>query len=178
MGRERPIPVAPCYKLYSRLARVSALMQAVRSPLASRPAHGQRHPAVVERILRESVRGRMIADVPVGAFLSGGIDSSTVVALMQAQSSLKVRTLGLRRGAARQEGCHSPRDRSRRAICLLPAGCRRCVPLTRMVRRAVRGFLADPDLPRVRDDPQTRHRRAVWRRWRRAFCGLSALPHQ
>ncbi len=46
----------------------------------------------LERLLKDAVRGQMVADVPLGAFLSAGIDSSTIVSLMQDIAPGKVRT--------------------------------------------------------------------------------------
>lgn len=55
---------------------------------------GSENEAVVEleSLLSQAVRGQMVADVPLGAFLSGGIDSTTIVALMREQSTAPVKT--------------------------------------------------------------------------------------
>ena len=72
---------------YWSLAEVSAGGQA--SPLDISDAEAQH---LMETLIRDAVARCMVADVPLGAFLSGGIDSSTVTALMQANSAQPIRT--------------------------------------------------------------------------------------
>ena len=79
-----------------RTERYWSPREAARAGLAAR----RDEPAEVlvselDALLRDAVSRRMISDVPLGAFLSGGIDSSAVVALMQAQSTRPVRTFSV-----------------------------------------------------------------------------------
>ncbi len=73
-----------------------SLNSAIKMGVAN-PFNGSDHDAVdlLEQTIGQAVSGQMLADVPLGAFLSGGVDSSTIVALMQKHFARPVRTFAI-----------------------------------------------------------------------------------
>lgn len=107
---------------------------------------GTDEPVIVdqlESLLREAVQLRMLADVPLGAFLSGGIDSSLVVALMQAQATRPVKTFTIGFAEARfDESAHA------RAVAT-----RLGTDHTEQVVTAAEAQAVIPELPTMYDEP-------------------------
>ena len=86
-ARARELPAPRPYWSAEAVARAGLADQLPDDPEAALDA--------LDAVLRRAVGRCMVADVPLGAFLSGGIDSSTVVALMQAQSDRPVKTYAI-----------------------------------------------------------------------------------
>ena len=131
--------------------------------------------------LRDSVRAHLVADVPVGVLLSGGVDSGTLAALAAEESSEPVRTFsigfdeasfdelaGARAVAARYGTIHRELVAAPRRGAA-PAGARR------RVRRAVRRLVGAPDLPRLEARGRGRQGRAV-RRGRATSSSAGTTP--
>lgn len=85
LAADAPVAVLPTPTFYWHV--IDAASQPVRDDLDDTTAISE-----LDAGLRRAIGGQMVADVPVGALLSGGIDSSAVVALMQAQSNRPIRT--------------------------------------------------------------------------------------
>ncbi len=99
--------------------------------------------SAVEQALGQSVRRRMLADVPLGAFLSGGIDSSLIVSLMQQQADQPVRTFSVGFDDARY-------DESIHAVAVAAH-----LGTDHLTLRATPGMALDlvPRLPELFDEP-------------------------
>jgi asparagine synthase (glutamine-hydrolysing) len=80
------------YKTEHYWSSQQAFINGANNPLEGSPTDAAN---ALEAALTKSIKDQMLADVPLGAFLSGGIDSSTVTAIMQAQSNKPINTYSI-----------------------------------------------------------------------------------
>jgi asparagine synthase (glutamine-hydrolysing) len=87
VSRRDPQPVSRAYWSVDEVVR-----NGLNAPFQGTPDEAV---TALESKLKTTIGRQMLSDVPLGAFLSGGVDSSLIVALMQAQSSEKIKTFSI-----------------------------------------------------------------------------------
>ncbi|MCA8909931.1 MAG: asparagine synthase (glutamine-hydrolyzing) [Rhodospirillaceae bacterium] len=111
-------------------------LAAARAAGVSAPFGGSEDEAVsaLEALLGDAVEKRMVADVPLGVFLSGGVDSSAVTALMQARSRRPVRSFSIAfaesgyNEAAHAQAVAAHLGTEHTELCVTPADARAVIP--------------------------------------------------
>ena len=86
IGQDKSVDAHPFWQLEQ------VVKQAEQNPFIGNDAEAI---SVTDELLRDTVKRRMMADVSLGAFLSGGVDSSLITALMQAQSTQPIKTFSI-----------------------------------------------------------------------------------
>ncbi|QIP01729.2 asparagine synthase (glutamine-hydrolyzing) [Bradyrhizobium symbiodeficiens] len=99
--------------------------------------------ARLERLLSNAIKRQCLSDVPLGAFLSGGIDSTTIVALMQAQTNQPVRTFTI----GFSDGAFNEADDARQVAAYLGTSHTELYIDPQTARDVI------PQLPRMYDEP-------------------------
>ncbi len=127
----------------SRVTAYWSLSNAVKKGVANSIVQADEAQARLEDLLQDAVRRQMISDVPVGGLLSGGIDSSLVVSMMQRASSRSVKTFTL--------GFREPEfDESRHAAAVAE---RLGTEHHEVIVTAEDAMRIIPDLPDIYDEP-------------------------
>ncbi len=101
--------IMPGTYLKFKEGRLEEKIYADISDISASPKPYQEMQDELERLIEQAVRSQMIADVPLGAFLSGGVDSSLITALMVRNSSKKIQTfsIGFEKNSGVDESVHA-----------------------------------------------------------------------